>query len=305
MPHETESFHPLLLHAQFPGDQLGGAAHPLAVSSGVAVLDVDGLDECPDGGAVGGVLTVVLREDPAGDVHGQQDDQRGQRPVGAVPQDGHHQPGQRVHQVRPDRAGRQSAPGVPERHALGRDEDSAVQRGQHQAEDERGRAGREEGVRKVGARACRGAAERGGAAQEAVRPGGGAHGQGELSGPPDTACRGGRPLHPARERTGYGDEDRGGRRQQEGRREQQGKERSGTDRHGASEDTAAAGEFTGGVERGQQAEPAPGRAGPWGQCGKGAERGADHRAQDVDARCPRCAPHPYRPPPAWSMEAPG
>ena len=66
---EAQGLHPVLLHAQFTGDQLGGAAHPLAVPAGVAVLDVDGLDERPDGGAVGGVLAVVLREDPAGDVH--------------------------------------------------------------------------------------------------------------------------------------------------------------------------------------------------------------------------------------------
>ena len=52
-------------------------ARPARCGRGCTVLDVDGLHQRPDRGLVGGALAVVLREDPAGDVHRQQHEQRG------------------------------------------------------------------------------------------------------------------------------------------------------------------------------------------------------------------------------------
>ena len=76
-PGEAQHLEPVLVHAQLAGDHRGGLADPLAVAAGVAVLDVDGLHQRADGGLVGGALPVVLGEDPAGDVHRQQHEQRG------------------------------------------------------------------------------------------------------------------------------------------------------------------------------------------------------------------------------------
>ncbi|CAM5247809.1 hypothetical protein SGLAM104S_09218 [Streptomyces glaucescens] len=77
---EPQDLDALVVHAQLAGDHHRGLPDPLAVAAGVAVLDVDGLYEGPDGGLVGGLLPVVLGEGPPGDAHRQQHQQRGGRP---------------------------------------------------------------------------------------------------------------------------------------------------------------------------------------------------------------------------------
>lgn len=295
MPAEPDDLQAVLAHAQFAGDEDGGPPDPFAVAPGVGVLDVDGLHQRPDGGAVRGVLAVVLGEDPAGDVHRQQDDQRGQRTVRAAPQDRHHQPRQSVHQMRPQRAGQQPAPGPSQGQPFGRHQDGAVQRGQYEAEGQGGGAGGQDRVGQVGEKA--GAAERGGAAEQSVDARGGPDREGELCGPPDAPCGEGRLFDPADERSGHRDERGGGGRQQERGSQQQGKERSGTDRHGASEEGAAPGEFTGEIEPGEQCDSDPGGSRAAAQRGEHTEQGAQRDRRNEGARRPACGSHPLGPPP--------
>lgn len=110
---EADDVEAVLGHAELTGDQDGGVTDAFAVAPGVPVLDVDGLDEGADGGLVGGALAVVLGEDPAGDVHGEEDEERRDGPVGAAPEDGHHQSGEAVDGVRGEGPAEEAAPGGP------------------------------------------------------------------------------------------------------------------------------------------------------------------------------------------------
>ncbi len=269
-PGEAQHLDALVVHAEFAGDHHGGLSDPLAVAAGVAVLDVDGLHQRADGGLVGGPLTVALGEDPAGDAHRQQHEERGAGPVRAAPQHGHHQPGESVHRDRRQRAGQQSSPGSAQRHVLGRGEDPAVEGGQHQAEGEDGRPRGHQDVGEVAAHDGVPAAER------PVHPARAPHGQRGLRGPPDTA-RPPEPLVDAREQSGrHGHERGGGRRQQERPGEQNGVE-------GAAQATPSD-VLTGRVQRGEQGERPPGGAG--GRQAQDTERGQQGDTGDI-AACPR------------------
>ncbi len=268
-PGEPQHLHALGVQAQFAGDQHRGVADALAVSAGVAVLDVDGLHQRPDGRLVGRPLPVVLREHPPGDAHRQQHEQRGDRAVRAAPQDGHHQSGEAVHGGRGERAGEQPAPGPADGHPLGEGEDAAVEEGEHPAErQDRGPGGQQ----RVGE--VRGD-DRVPAVQRPVHPGGGPDGERELRGPPDPAQR--RALGEQRAR--YRDQRRGGRGQQEGTGQQ--------DRVEGAGETPAGDLLAAGVQRGQEGEGPPGRTG--GRQRQQTEQGTEGDAGHVHTR-PRGSP---------------
>ncbi|AIA05831.1 hypothetical protein DC74_5371 [Streptomyces noursei] len=215
---EPQHLQPVLGHAQFPGDQHRRPADPLAVPAGVAVLDVDGLDQGPDGGLVGGALPLVLRERPAGQVHRQQHQQRRGRPVDAVPEHRHHQPGQPVDEVGHRQPRRRAAPRGAQRVPLGEGQHAAAERGEHTAE---GGRGGQRGRQQLREGRHRGRGRCGGADSPedlGRRPGG----QGEFGGVPEAA--GGRPGAGGRREqgAGHGDQRRQRRWQQEGSGEHHG-----------------------------------------------------------------------------------
>ncbi len=279
-PGDPDDLEPVLGHAQLAGDHRRGLADALAVAARVAVLEVDGLDERPDRGLVGGPFAVVLGEDPAGDVHRQQDEDRGREPVRAAPHDGHHQPGEAVHAVRGQGAGDQSAPRGPRGPSLGGGQDARVEGGQYEAEGGgRGRRG-EHRVREVREPAGRtgrpgppegrsegpregACAERGRPAQQGERPSRGPGGRGLLRRVPHPAHPGGALEHGLGEPAGQRDERGGGRRQQEDGGEHHGEE--GADALGdpaaAARQRAQLDEFAAQVEEGEQPDDGPGGAG--------------------------------------------
>ncbi len=94
----------------------------------------------------------VLGERPAGHVHRQQHEQRGDGTVLTAPQHRHHQPGEPVHGDAGEGAREEPAPGTPHRHPLGERQDPAVERGQDQTEGEHRGPGGHERVREVAGR---------------------------------------------------------------------------------------------------------------------------------------------------------
>ncbi len=250
-PGEAEHLDALVVHAQLARDHHGGLPDALAVPPRVPVLDVDGLDQRPDGRLVCGPFPVVLRERPPRDAHRQQHEQRGHGTVRAAPQDGHHQPGEAVHRDRRERARHQAPPSPPHRHPLRRGQDPAVQQREHQAERQHGRPGRPERVRDVARD------DRVPTAEHPVHPGRRPHAEDELGGPPDPPQRHG-PLPDMREqRTGHGDQGGGGRGQQESAGQQHGVE--GPGRVGDPYEPGPGSALTAGVQRGEQRDRPPGR----------------------------------------------
>ncbi len=295
-PGDAHHFHPVLGHAQLAGDHRGGLADPFTVAARVAVLDVDRLDEGADGGLVGGALAVVLGEDPAGDVHRQQDEEGCREPVRAAPHDGHHQAGEGVDAVRGEGAGEQAAPGGGGGPAFGGGQDAPVEGGEHQAEgDGRGRRGKQY-VGKVGHPPGRPGpagvpcAEGGRAAQQREHLARGPGGYGLLRAVPHPAHPGGPLDHGPRETPGQCHERGGGRRQQEDGGEHHGEEGADALGHPAAQQRADLHEFAAEVEHGEQGHGRPGRAGIREGRGDAGECRKDG-AQDVSARPRRKSPH--------------
>ena len=277
---EAQNLQPVVRHPQFTGDEYGGPAHPFAVPAGVAVLDVHGLDEGPDRGLMRRTFPVVLSEDPARDVHGQQHQQGGDRPVRAAPQHRHHQSDQAVHEVRRERPELEAAPGHAGRAALGGDEHAAVEGREHHAEGDRGSRCGHQDEREVGRRDGPGAAEAG---QSAEQPPRGVGGDRERRRAPDPAQPGRRLVGPPGERTGDRHERRGSRWQQEGGREEHRDEGSHARGSAVAHEGAAGQLLAHRVEGREQEDSTPGRVRAAPEGGDHAGAGGEDGAQDVRA----------------------
>ncbi len=279
---EAQDLQPPLGHAQFPGDHRRGPADAFAVPAGVVVLEVHGLHQGADGGLVGGAFAVVLGEDPAREIHRQQDQQRGRRPVRAAPQDRRHQPGRPVHEAGPQGGHEQSAPGGAGRTAFGSDQDGAVECGEYGTEGEGGGRGGQQGGGEVRG-TQRAVAEGGG--QETGEAAGRAAGQGEFGGVPD-ASGGGRGLGRGGQRARQG----GQRARQGGQCGQRGRQQQGRGQQDGA-GPAGAQPLAQRVQGGQGQGVGPGGGGAEPQGGGGAQHRGQCGAADEPSRGRRNCPH--------------
>ena len=244
---------------------IGRPPDPLAVAARVAVLDVDGLHQRPDRGLMGGALTVVLGEHPAGDVHRQQHEAARRRArTGCATARPSSARRARAQMTAPATAYEQAPPGRPQRAAFRGDQDAAVERGQHRqkasaaagrGEQRIGEVGREPAGAEPASRTSRmdppSRTQRAGH-QQRVHMRGGPDGQGQLSrvpASPRAACRcSTRPSSAP----GSGDERGGGGRQQKGGGEQTGKKASVCPGTGWPRQRQRGGVLADGVEHGER-----------------------------------------------------